>query len=200
MQLLETIRVENGEFSNLISHQNRMNNARKELFFCTDEIDLALIFNVLPNHISNNELYKCRIIYDTEIIKVEYIRYKIPFINSLQLVNCDEIEYRHKYLDRQQINELFSKKGKADDIIIIRNGHITDSSTANLLFYNGKEWLTPAFPLLKGTQRAKLLDKEIIKVADIRPEDLYNFSKARLINAMLKFEDKIDVKIKNVYQ
>ena len=200
MQLLETIRVENGEFSNLISHQNRMNNSRKELFFCTNEIDLALIFNVLPNHISNNELYKCRIIYDTEIRMIKYIRYKIPPINSLQLVNCDEIEYRHKYLDRKQINELFSKKGKADDIIIIRNGHITDSSTANLLFYNGKEWLTPAFPLLKGTQRAKLLDKEIIKVADIRPEDLYNFSKARLINAMLKFEDEIDVKIENVYQ
>ena len=78
------------------------------------------------------------------------------------------------------------------------NGLITDSSTANLLYYNGNQWLTPTFPLLKGTQRAKLLEQEKIQVADIRPSDLHNFKKVRLINAMLRFEDEIDVLIENI--
>ncbi len=196
MQLLETIRVKNGIFSNLNFHQERMNGSRKVLFSCTDEIELLSILQDSSNDISDNKLYKCRIIYNTEIRKIEFIPYQKPHINTLKLVYSDDIEYNHKYFDRQQINELLELKGDADDIIIVKNGLITDTSFANLLFYNGEHWLTPTFPLLKGTQRAKLLEQEKIRVADIRPEDLHNFKKIRLINAMLRFEDEVDVLVK----
>ena len=199
MKLLETIRYELGEFSNLRFHQNRMNNSRKVLFNCTDEIDLTIILNESSNNISEKELYKCRVVYDTEVRKVEYIPYKIPDINSLKLVDCDEIEYGHKYIDRNQINDLLIQKDDADDIIIVKNDLITDTTFANLLFYNGIHWVTPAFPLLKGTQRSHLLEKELIITANIQPEDLVNFKKIRLINAMLRFEDEVDVNIGNVH-
>ncbi|MBC8320850.1 MAG: aminotransferase class IV [Bacteroidetes bacterium] len=198
MQLIETIRAEKGEFLNLNFHQNRMNNSRMELFNCTDKIDLKSILQNRSSEISTNQLYKCRIIYDTDIKNVEFVPYQLPDINFLKLVKCDEIEYSHKYYNRQQINVLFEQKGTADDIIIVKNGLITDSSFSNLLFYNGKQWLTPAFPLLKGTQRAFLLKQEIILTADIRLDDLLHFIKIRLINAMIKFEDEVDVEIENI--
>lgn len=193
MQLLETIRFEKGEFSNLPFHQNRMNNSQKMLFDRIDEIDLVSTLKPHTADLPDNQLFKCRIVYDAEIRKIEFIPYKFPNISSLKLVNCDEIEYGHKYLDRGQINELSAQKGKADDIIIVKNGLITDSSFANLLFCNGEQWITPAFPLLKGTQRAMLLEQERIITADIRPSDLRHFKKVRLINAMLRFEDGVDV-------
>ncbi len=197
MQLLETIRVEDGKFSNLPLHQVRMNNSRKQLFNCTDKIDLISILQDLSNNISDNKLYKCRIIYDTEIGKIEFTPYQMPHINTLKLVYCDDIEYSHKYFDRNHINELLELKGAADDYILVKNGLVTDTSFANLLFYNGEHWLTPTFPLLKGTQRAKLLEQEKIHVADIRPEDMLNFTKIRLINAMLRFKDEVDVLVEN---
>ena len=193
MQLLETIRVNNGEFSNLPFHQARMNNSRQQLFNSTDKINLASTLQESTNNISDKKLYKCRIVYDTEIREIEFIPYQIPDINTLKLVICNEIDYNHKYYDRQKINELLELKGETDDIVIVKNGLITDSSFANLLFYNGEHWLTPTFPLLRGTQRAKLLEQEKIRVADIRPEDLHNFKNIRLINAMLRFEDEVDV-------
>lgn len=198
MQLLETIRYEKGEFSNLIFHQNRMNNSRKVLFNCNHEINLSSILEEPSSKIYDDELYKCRIIYNSEITKVEFIPYNIPDIKCLKLVKCDDIDYNHKYLDRRPINKLLTYKGSSDDIIIVKNGLITDSSTANLLFYNGRQWLTPAMPLLVGTQRTKLIKLEKIQVADIRPEDLHNFQKVRLINAMLRFEDEIDVQTENI--
>lgn len=198
MQLLETIRLENGKLSNLSFHQTRMNNSRKVLFNCTDEFNLISILQASSTEIPDNGLFKCRIIFNIEIREIEFIPYQMPDINSLKLVSCDEIEYSHKYFDRQQINELFAQKGKADDIIIVKKGLVTDSSFANLLFFNGDQWLTPAFPLLKGTRRAKLLEQEKIRVADIRPGDLHHFKKIRLINSMLRFEDRVDVLVEKV--
>jgi len=198
MQLLETIRVEKGEVLNILFHQDRMNNSRKELFKCTNEIDLPSVLQDSINNTSINELSKCRIIYNTSINKVEFIPYFIPKICSLKLIECDDIDYSYKYLNRDTINKMMNQRADADDIIIVKNGFITDSSFANLLFYNGDQWLTPTFPLLKGTQRAKLLEQEKVRVVDIRPEDLHNFQQVRLVNAMLRFEDEVDVIIDKI--
>jgi len=49
---------------------------------------------------------------------------------------------------------------QADEVVFIKNGMVTDCSIGNLLFFDGHEWITPYIPLLKGTQRAFLLDKK----------------------------------------
>jgi len=199
MQLLETIRFDSGVFSNLELHHKRMNNSRKALFNCDDEINLDLSLSKFVTKIKSHGLFKCRVVYDTQIRSIEFVPYKIPQIKSLKIVSCNEIEYSHKYAVRDEINKLMAQKGNADDVIILKNGLITDSSFANLLFCNGKQWLTPDFPLLAGTQRAKLLELNRIVTADIQLSDITNFTKARLINAMIRFEDEVDIVVDNIW-
>lgn len=233
MKLLETIRFENGGFDNLTYHQERMNNSRKELFGCDDEIYLFTILqewltkataksrpsrsrfygflncrqaNVMRklNEAENESrsdlkgLVKCRIIYSDQIEKIEFTPYQIPNIHSLKIIVDNQIDYQYKYYDRSRLEQLLSTKGKYDDILIVKNGLITDTFYTNVLFYDGNVWVTPSQPLLKGTQRESLLQKEIIKTAEIRVADLEKFQKARLINAMIRFEDKLDIEIENI--
>ena len=237
-RLLESIRFENGKFSNLLYHQQRMNRSRKELFGCKDEIDLVKIlqasleaenaspplqayplekslgsagFVIRPQRATDLQsepselektqgLYKCRIIYSEKIEHLEFVPYNLPSINSLKIIFDDQIIYSHKFNNRTRINELFEKRENYDDILIVKKGFVTDTSFANILFYNGKKWLTPDHPLLKGTQRSYLLDEELIEAAGIRLEDLKYFKKVRLVNAMMQFEDKVDIEMETIWQ
>ena len=51
--------------------------------------------------------------------------------------------------------------------------------------FDGERWLTPKHPLLMGTKRASLLEKHVLKEADISVETLMNAQKVSLINAMI---------------
>lgn len=200
--LLETIRYENGRFRNLRLHQQRMEASQKVRFGVSGKVDLeSFLMQKLSEEdsVPDKGLYKCRVVYDTEIRKTEWVPYQLPKIQSLKIVKTDDVEYSLKYADREALNRLFEKRGNADDILIVKNGFITDTSFCNILFYNGRNWITPAFPLLKGTQRSYLLEKEQILTAEITPSDLVNFSKARLINAMIRFEDTLDINIRNIF-
>ena len=213
MKLLETIRFENGRFANLELHQQRMNASRKVLFNFETAIDLEKELSSRSSVIENpaspdfqianlkelEGLFKCRIIYSKQIEEIEFIPYQLPKIQFLKMVMDDEINYAHKYFNRNHLNKLFSQKGNSDDILIVKNGLITDTSFANILFFNGKQWLTPSGPLLKGTQRQLLLEREQITTAAIRPADLKYFQKARPINAMIRFEDEVDVAIESIH-
>jgi 4-amino-4-deoxychorismate lyase len=197
MRLIETIRFEDGRFENLAFHQKRMNESRKALFGCTDQIDL---YELLHQRTFDERkgLQKCRIKYAEEILEVAFSPYVLPSIKSLKVILDNNIDYSFKYDDRSALNQLFSRRNGCDDILIVKNGLVTDSSYANVLFFNGKDWLTPAKPLLNGTQRARLLSDELIKTAEIRLEDMRYFQKLRLINAMIRFEDQIDIPIKKI--
>ena len=99
-----------------------------------------------------------------------------------------DINYELKYENRDALNHLVEQKGDADDIIIIQEGLITDTSIANLCFYDGRKWLTPSKPLLYGTTRQRLLDNKEIHTADILYTDIHKFSKIALMNAMIDFQ------------
>lgn len=200
-RLLETLRYENGRFHNLKYHRQRMNYARKMLFHLTDEIDLDKTLlkaakEQLPNE--NSGLFKCRVVYDSRILEIRFSTYVLPQIRSLRLVKSDDINYAFKYEDRGSLNRLFALRGDADDILIVKNGLVTDTSFCNVLFFNGRQWLTPEQPLLRGTRRAALLEKERVETAVIRADDLHNFTKVRLINAMIRFTDRLDIPIEKV--
>ena len=194
-RLLESIRCEKGELQNLPFHQTRMDKSFEDLFSKKNETKLDKI--VVSEHCRKG-LYKCRVIYSETIESVEFIPYQYPAIKSLKLVVDNEIDYSYKFANRSAINSLLQKKESCDEILIIKNGLITDTSLANIIFYNGKNWLTPALPLLCGTQRQKLLSEEKIILAEIRLADLVHFKKARLINAMMRFEDDARIEIDNI--
>jgi 4-amino-4-deoxychorismate lyase len=81
------------------------------------------------------------------------------------------------------------------DIIIIKNGLVTDTSFSNICFYDGTRWLTPAKPLLKGTMRAYLLSKNLIIEKDISVEIIKSYKKLRFINAFNGFENPFELEI-----
>lgn len=111
-------------------------------------------------------------------------------ISSLQVVCDDTISYSYKSCDRSQLNALAAKKGDCDEIIIVKNNLITDTSFTNLAIFDGNNWLTPKHPLLHGTQRALLLDNGLIKEADITVDDLIKAKRIRLFNAMIDFGER----------
>ena len=90
-------------------------------------------------------------------------------------------------IDRKEIDKLFEKRGKADDILIVKNGFITDTSIANIAFFDGKKWFTPKTCLLRGTTRERLLKEKKIFEKDIRVEDIKRYKKIALLNAMIGF-------------
>ena len=93
---------------------------------------------------------------------------------------------------------MFAQRENCDDIIIVKNGLVTDSFAANLLFFNGKDWVTPTTPLLKGTKRQLLLDRGIIIEKEIMEEDVFGFQKVGLINAMIDFEEMPIVSVEKI--
>ena len=195
-QLLETIKCKDGKLFNLEFHQARFNYARKEYFGLSDEIDLEKIIEV-PKH-SKKGLFRCRIAYSETINKIEFIPHQFREIKNLKLVEDNDIDYQFKYSDRKKLNELFEKRGDCDDILVIKNGRITDSFTANTIFFDGEKWWTPDTPLLPGTQRAKLLDEGKITVCTITPFDISRFKKVGLINAMWDFEEMPEIEINKI--
>ncbi len=199
-QLLETIKVKENQIQNIAFHNARVNYSRKSLFNASDEWDLSTMID-LPA-LDNQVIYKCRVLYSLQIEKTEFIPYTIKKPERLYLIDAGDVDYSFKYSDRSSLEHLKSSipdSGIAD-ILIIKNGLITDTSFTNVALYDGNDWYTPAHPLLKGTKRAFLVQTGIIKEKDIRPENLQNYSIIRLINAMIDWEDGVELPVDKIYR
>ena len=185
--LLETIQIRNGEPMHTEYHHWRFNTSRKECFGLSDEISLVDLIRV--PHDMQQGILRCRIVYGPEDISIEYVPYHFREIRSLKLVNAGDTDYRLKYADRSRLKELFEQRGTCDDIIMVKDGLLTDSFAANLVFFDGHRWYTPDTPLLAGTQRARLLDSGDITEARITTENFREFHKVGLINAFCDLEN-----------
>ena len=194
--LVESIKLKDGKLFNLEYHQSRMNNALAELFPETRAIDLAKVISI-PEDCSQG-IFKVRVLYGPSVEAIEIEPYHFRTIRSLKVVHHESIDYHLKYTDRQILQELSVQRGDCEDIIIVKNGLVTDAFAANLIFFDGQKWLTPNSPLLKGTQRQLLLDQEIISEQEIREEDIPTFQKVGLVNAMINFEDMPVISIEKI--
>lgn len=195
-QLVETIKCKDGKLENLRFHQARFNLSRKSLFASEKIYSLSKVIEIPVKF--RKGLFRCRVVYSSEIEQVEFHLHQYRKVESLKLVEDNTIDYRLKYTDRKKLKELFEKRRDCDDIIIVKNGCITDSYVANVVFFDGKEWWTPDTPLLHGTRRAQLIEEGKIKVCRITPDDLPRFKKAGLINAMQGFDEMPVIKIASI--
>lgn len=186
--LLETIRISDGTPQNLSLHEERMNASRRKLFGNTG--DISLIENIHIPEDCLTGVYRCRVIYEESIISIEFSPYRPAAVRTLKVVHADDIDYSLKYLDRSCLTGLIDR-GVADDVLIVKNGFVTDTSYANIVFTDGRQWFTPDTPLLHGTMREKLLREGAIKEEGITVADLGRFTHFRLINAMLGFDAPI---------
>ncbi len=195
-RLVESIKIKNGRIYNIKAHNHRFNRTRMQLWKINKKINLKNLIH-LPKRYQTG-LVKCRILYDARTIEVVFEFYRIKKINSLQIVRSDDICYSYKYESRESIRQLFAQRKQRDDILIIKNSLITDSSYCNVALFDGKYWKTPAKPLLHGTQRARLLRLGRIQEANIALKSLNNYTKIRLFNAMIPFGQN-ELNINNIY-
>lgn len=177
--LFETIKIEEGQIFNLHWHNKRLRKSQKALFPNASFIDLKTLISP-----PKTGLYRCKIIYNDTVQSVEYFPYEARNFQNFKVVRS-KINYAHKYTNRSQIQKLIHPN--YDEIIIEKNGLLTDTSIANIAFFDGTSWLTPATPLLEGTTRARLIDEKFLKLADIKKENINNYSRFALMNAMIGF-------------
>lgn len=181
-RLLESIYLKDGVFRNLDYHQARINKSTSALFDIKPKWSIQ---NTMREHdYPKVGLFKMRVVYDRKPLNVEFVPYQAKKINSLKLIEST-IDYSHKYERRDELISLINQRDNCDDIVIAKNGFVTDSSYSNLIFRKGNYWFTPTTCLLKGTMREYLLNTGLIKPMEISIDDLDKYESCKLINAML---------------
>lgn len=183
---LETVKVVNGKIYHLEYHQKRYEKTLSD-FGIKIKYDLVNFINP-----PSDGMYRCRLTYDISKsphkIFTSYHEYRKKNINSLRIINCNYIDYGYKYANRDELNALFELRGDCDDVLILKDNLVTDTTIANIAFFDGVKWITPKKPLLMGTTRRRLLDDGKIFEVDIYAEDIRSFAKVALLNAMIDFD------------
>lgn len=176
-QFIESIKVEDQKAFLLDLHQQRVRETFAH-FGKECSIDLEKIFKDLEH--DEDGLYKLRIVYDLEgNFRAQMLPYAFPEIETFELVENNDFSYNFKFADRTEFEKM-KKKARAQEIIIVKNGQITDTSFSNLLFLKNQTWYTPKSFLLNGVQRQNLLKQGIIKETEITLQNLNEFSHFQL--------------------
>jgi para-aminobenzoate synthetase component I len=181
VQLLETIYLKDGVLQNIFYHNQRFNQSRKALFGQNEALNLQELIQISTDFQVGK--YRCRVIYGKNgIEEITFHPYKEKEIKNLKFVEIGDWDYHYKYADRSFLNTLLSDNQYVDEVIMIKKGFITDCTIANLAFGDGTNWFTPSTPLLKGTKRQQLIDKQLITEKEIKFQDLKNYQSVCLIN------------------
>jgi len=195
--LLESVRIVDGQWMNTAYHLRRMADSATELFGKPFSLDFEKI--EIPKEYRKG-VVKGRILYNTRELEIGFNHYTPRKIGSLKLVYDNQIDYHLKWADRSSLNALVSQKGEADEILIVKNGFITDISYANIVLKYSDGLITPAHCLLKGTRRQQLLDQGIITEQAINVEDLFRAEAVLIINAMLGLEDQMEIPVSQIFR
>lgn len=183
--LFETICISGTKARNLAFHINRMKRSALELKFnVLSVLDAAL----RDSKISGNGVLKAKLVYTQtgELVSCEISGYAPRQIQSIRLIESD-ISYHKKWLDRSEIDSLFAMRKSCDEVLVVKDGLVQDTSIANIAVLVDNTWLTPKTPLLQGTCRARLLGSMLLKEADISVSSLLGASGFALLNAMTGF-------------
>lgn len=193
--LFESICVLNGRVLNPKWHELRYHSAYSKLFGESPKKSLLAGLQIPIE--SQTGKVKLKIIYGQNQKEFSFQRYKTQKIERLKVVHHNKLDYSLKFSERQTLNELFTLKENCDDVLIVKNGEITDTSYGNVIFFDGTNWVTPKNPLLKGTCRARLISDGKVSEQVIRVEDLKILKVVKVINAMRDLEQKM-IPIENI--
>lgn len=183
---VETIRIQNGRVRNIAYHNARCNTTRQDIYGAKDVIDLRKSITHTPSITSKT--IKCRVLYTDRIEGIQYTPYYIKPIENLRCIVDEDITYKYKSTDRHHLTKLYAQRGSCDDILIVQKGLITDTYYANVALLHNSVWYTPESPLLRGTARARLLEKGRIQTRSIHIEEISDYDKLCIFNAMIPFQ------------
>ncbi|MFL2600103.1 MAG: aminotransferase class IV [Flavobacteriaceae bacterium] len=194
--LFESIRIENGKIFLTEFHQKRINKTFDKLYKKENPWELKQIFSKI--NVPQNGLYKMKFNYSEKKYKIEFKKYLLKKIAKIKCYEINDFTYSFKFSDRRKIEYFYTKKLDCQDILMIKNGYLTDTSYCNIILFDGFSWFTPEKPLLEGVQREKLLESKMISKTKIKLNEINDFKQFRLINAMIKFEDYLPRNISNI--
>jgi 4-amino-4-deoxychorismate lyase len=177
---VETIKIQDKQIYNLELHNKRLNNTIKDNFNINLKIDLK-------NHIKIDTTdNKVRVLYSNKIEDIQYSKIEPREFKKFKIIYDNNINYKYKSTNRQIFNQYLNKE-KYDDIIIIKNGLVTDTSIANIYFLKNNIWYTPRKSLLKGTKREELLTNRNFKQINIDLNFIKNSEAMAISNALIGF-------------
>ena len=191
-RFVESIKLKDGVFYRLQLHQQRVNRAFEAFYPTREPIDVVetLFQTVFPQE----GVYKCRLVYDSDLQSLDIAPYVRREIRSLKLVETTQESLPYKPEDRTEFNAAFAQRGECDDVLLVKDGLLTDTSYCNIALYDGENWYTPRTPLLYGVNRMQLLSDGKLMEKDIKASELMNFQYISLFNAMIEFgELQLDV-------
>ncbi len=172
-----------------------MRKSRRELFGIDEPVRLGEL--PTPPDSVDDRRHKCRLLYGRRIGTPQFEPYHPQRVTSLRAVAAESLDYHLKYADRRLLTELRKRRGECDEIIIVVDGMVTDTSYSNLAFFDGSRWYTPDTPLLAGTKRDELIRTGTLEVARIAVSDIHRYERASLINSMLDL-DQISVSVASI--
>lgn len=184
-RFIESIKLAEGRFYRLELHQIRVDKVFADFYPAVKPINLAEL--LMKSDFPETGIHKCRIVFDSEVQFLEYIPYVRREIKSLKLVETDMETLPYKIEDRTKLNIAFAKREACDDVLMVRNDLLTDTSYSNIALFDGENWITPKVPLLFGVNRAQLVAENKLIQKDIKVSELFNFQLIRLFNAMIEF-------------
>ena len=187
-QFLESICIRDGHPQHLHWHQRRIDATLQHFYPAHHHTwNLQECINIPVEFQAG--LVKCRIIYDAHHFESHFYPYQQKEIQTLKAVQIPtNYDYRYKYLDRGMIENMFSQKDGADDILMITHGWVRDTSIANIAFQKKGRWYTPAFPLLAGTTWKRLIAERILIPRPINQTEILTFECFKVFNALNSFE------------
>jgi len=174
----ETIKVQNGKLLNLKYHQQRVDYTREFLGF-NERLELKEDSFDLPQLGE----FRLRVDYYEDIKSSTCKALTCRTFKEFKIVESD-ISYGYKYSNREKLDYL---KVDEKEIIIVKDGLLTDTTIANIALHVNGIWFTPRVPLLKGTTRARLIDEGFLRCEDLSIKDLEIAQKFAIMNALNDF-------------
>ncbi len=180
----ETLKIDCGEPQNLKWHLLRIK-ATLSYHNIKPEFDLCKFLKTIE--FDKDNVQRCRIDYNINIINCSVLPYVPLPLRSLQIIETNTLEYSYKYANRSNLDNLRLKKKSCDDILIAINRRITDISYANIVFQYGNKLISPVTPLLRGTLLSLLVERGQVHLQEIFISDIKHFNGWIPVNALLGF-------------
>lgn len=185
--LFETIRIHQQKIVHFEDHLARMKHSIKAL--SGRDLQFELNEKNILQEIKNDALLKCKILYNENDFEIEISNYEKRLIENIVFIHDDNISYPLKFVNRNCFLKHTQNLQTTTEPIFIVNGLLTDSSYSNIALWNGHEWHTPKEPLFFGVRRNILLNEFKIFEKEISINDIHQYQKISLINAMLDLGD-----------
>ena len=195
-RVLETLRLENGQWHNLDAHLQRMSNTANYFSYVWDEhtVRQALMSAAQANRAG---LYRARCLlsatggFELELHAFEQANKPVQLRLASKPMDASPEFLLHKTTYRPEYEAFQREAGNAFDVVLFNaQGNLTETCRCNIVLKMNGELLTPQISestgtyLLPGVFREQLLRENAIRQASLNVSDLQRAEEVWLINSL----------------